>query len=170
MKMGEDVFLSVIQFFELINQPTKTGTQLKEILSKMNEEMHEQGESRAYDSDSDNEDESDPLRKRFQQKLSGMITSTQSESEDDNFLQPLSKKKNFMKLGLQSPSKYLRLNGKAEQSKRERFKTEQIRPIRPLIRRQNSICLPKIKWQSKKESRNKKKNYNYCDLDNLSLQ
>jgi len=39
LKMGEDVFLSVIQFFELISQPSKTSPQLKEMLSKMNEEM-----------------------------------------------------------------------------------------------------------------------------------
>jgi hypothetical protein len=39
LKMGEDVFLSVIQFFELISQPSKTSSQLKEMLSKMNEEM-----------------------------------------------------------------------------------------------------------------------------------
>jgi hypothetical protein len=65
IKMGEDVFLSVVQFLELIGQPSKPGSQLKEMLSKMNEEMQEEQQSRSYDSDSDNEDENDPLRKKF---------------------------------------------------------------------------------------------------------
>ncbi len=84
----------------------------------MNDEMHDQGQSRQYDSDSDNEDQSDPLRKRFQEKLSGMITNTHSESEDEACLEPISRKKNYMKLGLQSPSKYLKSHGKVDEQKR----------------------------------------------------
>lgn len=53
-----------------------------------------------------------------------MITNTHSESEDESLLEPMGKKRNYMKLGLQSPSKYLKLHGKAEEQKRERFKTE----------------------------------------------
>ena len=52
--MGEDIYLSVMQFFELTSQSSKASSQLKEMLSKMNEEMQEEGQSRSYDSDSDN--------------------------------------------------------------------------------------------------------------------
>ena len=47
-----------------------------------------------------------------------MITSTHSESEDEAFLEPVGKKKNYMKLGMQSPNKYIKLSGKAEEQKR----------------------------------------------------